>query len=221
MIKQTGRIFQTASENRSIDVYIRLVELVRGGVIGKLRHIEVRLPIGNNVARVGKRGPRPGQAAVQPQEPPKTLNYEMWLGQAPWMPYIPARLHGNFRWNLAFSGGVLTDWGAHMIDLAQWGHNTRAHRPGRGRGARAISRRGTPSTTRPPPSQVHYQYADGVTMTVSAGQGDLDPEQEIRGAGGRPHPAAGHPLRGRPRAGSSRTIGAARCGPAAARCSTR
>ena len=39
-------------------------------------------------------------------------------------PYIPARLHGSFRWNLAFSGGVLTDWGAHMIDLAQWGHDT-------------------------------------------------------------------------------------------------
>ena len=57
-MKQTGRIFQTASENRSIDVYIRLVELVRGGVIGKLKHIEVRLPIGNTDLRVGERGPR-------------------------------------------------------------------------------------------------------------------------------------------------------------------
>ena len=76
----------------------------------------------------------------------------MWLGQAPWMPYIPARVHGNFRWNLAFSGGVLTDWGAHMIDLAQWGHDTERTGPVEVEG-RAISRRATPSSTRPPRSR--------------------------------------------------------------------
>ena len=123
VMKQTGRIFQTASENRSIDVYIRLIELVRSGVVGSLKHIEVRLPPGNNNQRVG--GDAKGQFDhLAPEEPPKSLNYEMWLGQAPWMPYIAARVHGNYRWNLAFSGGVITDWSAHMVDLAQWGHDT-------------------------------------------------------------------------------------------------
>ena len=138
VMKQTGRIFQTASENRSIDVYIRLIELVRGGVIGQIKHIEVRLPIGNGTGRVGGNARELANYRM-PQDPPKELNYEMWLGQAPWMPYIPARSHGNFRWNLAFSGGVLTDWGADMVDLAQWGHNTRAHRPGRSRGQGGFS----------------------------------------------------------------------------------
>lgn len=165
-------VFQTASENRSIDVYIRLISLVRAGVIGKLRHVEVRLPIGNTNQRVtGDAKDMFGKDTVE--EPPPHLNYDMWLGQAPWMAYMPARLHGNFRWNLAFSGGVLTDWGAHMIDLAQWGHDTERTGPVTVAGQGDF----------PPPDAVynaaptfdlHYEYADGVTMRVSAGQGDLE-----------------------------------------------
>ncbi len=179
VMKQTNRIFQTASENRSIDVYIRLIELVRGGVVGKLKHIEVRLPTGNGVARVG--GEARDLAKFQsPQEPPKTLNYEMWLGQAPWMPYIPARLHGNFRWNLAFSGGVLTDWGAHMIDLAQWGHNTEHTGPVEVEGKGDFPPRDAVYNTAPT-FALHCRYADGVTMTVSAGEGDLAPNKKYDG----------------------------------------
>jgi predicted dehydrogenase len=175
VMRQTGRIFQTASENRSIDSYIRLVELVRGGVVGQLKHVEVRLPIGNSAARVTL-GAKEMSTRRSPEEPPKTLNYEMWLGQAPLVPYIPARLHGNFRWNSAFSGGVICDWGAHMIDLAQWAHDSEQSGPV------AVEGRGD----FPPPDavynnaatfEVHYQYADGVTMTVSAGKGDLDPDK--------------------------------------------
>ena len=179
VVQQTGRIFQTASENRSIDVYIRLVELVRGGVIGKLKHIEVRLPMGNNNARVGEEAAELFNQRT-PQEPPKTLNYEMWLGQAPQMPYIPARLHGNFRWNLAFSGGVITDWGAHMVDLAQWGHDTEHTGPVAIEGKGDFPPRDAVYNTAPT-FEVHYEYADGVTMTVSAGLGDLDPKQKHEG----------------------------------------
>jgi predicted dehydrogenase len=179
VIKQTGRIFQTASENRSIDTYIRLIELVRGGVVGKLTHIEVRLPLGNTSMRMGRDG-RDLFDMQAVEKPPKTLNYEMWLGQAPWMPYIPARCHGNFRWNLAFAGGVLTDWGAHMVDLAQWGHNSEHTGPvaveGKGDFPPRDAVHNAAATF-----EIHYQYADGVTMTVSAGQGDLDPK--VRHAG--------------------------------------
>ena len=62
-VTEHKRIFQTASENRSIDTYIRLIELVRGGVIGKLKHIEVRLPVGNTDMRLGPQG---GEIDVQP-----------------------------------------------------------------------------------------------------------------------------------------------------------
>jgi predicted dehydrogenase len=173
-MKQTGRIFQTASENRSIDVYIRLIELVRSGILGKLKHIEVRLPEGNSNMRVGDEAKELFDSD-KPMAPPKTLNYEMWLGQAPVMPYIPGRVHGNFRWNLAFSDGVICDWGAHMIDLAQWGHDSESTGP--------VSVEGKGDF--PPRNAIHntaatfnarYEYGDGVTLTVSAGQGDLDPK---------------------------------------------
>jgi predicted dehydrogenase len=48
----------------------------------------------------------------------------MWLGPAPWEPYTYNRCHWNFRWNLDYSGGNVTDWGAHYIDMAQWGMGT-------------------------------------------------------------------------------------------------
>ena len=192
VIKQNGRIFQTASENRSIDVYIRLIELVRGGVIGKLKHIEVRLPVGNNNTRVGEEAAELFNRRT-PEDPPKTLNYEMWLGQAPRMPYIPARLHGNFRWNLAFSGGVITDWGAHMVDLAQWGHNTEHTGPVTVEGRGDFPPRDAIYNAAPT-FEVHYVYADGVTMTVSAGPGDLDSETKTRRPDGGPDRQTGHPL---------------------------
>ena len=179
VIKQTNRIFQTASENRSLDCYIRLIELVRGGVIGPIKHIEVRLPIGNINSRVGGEA-RDMFTQHEPETPPETLNYEMWLGQAPKMPYIPARLHGNFRWNLAFSGGVITDWGAHLVDLAQWGHDTEHTGPVTVEGKGDFPPRDAVFNTAPT-FEVHYQYADGVTLTVSAGQGDLDPKKSHQG----------------------------------------
>ena len=187
-IKQAGRIFQTASENRSIDTYIRIVELVRGGVVGKLKHIEVRLPIGNTSMRVGGDG-RDLFDMRTVEDPPKSLNYEMWLGQAPLMPYIPARSHGNFRWNLAFSGGVLTDWVPHIVDLAQWGHDSERTGPVAVEGKGDFPPRDAVHNTAPT-FEIHYQYADGVTMTVSAGQGDLDPKVRHEGpvVGRTPNP---------------------------------
>lgn len=179
VMKKTGRVFQTASENRSIEAYIRLIELVRGGVVGKLKHIEVRLPIGNTSYRVGAEAK--GTFGVDsPQEPPEGLNYEMWLGQAPLMPYIPARVHGNYRWNLAFSGGVLCDWGAHMVDLAQWGHDTEHTGPVSVEGRGDFPPHEAVHNTAPT-FDIHYQYADGVTLRVSAGEGDRDPKAKHDG----------------------------------------
>ena len=150
-VVQHKRVFQTASENRSIDVYFRIVELVRGGAIGRLKHVEVHLPLGNTNTRVGKNDKSLfTQTAVS--DPPPQLNYDMWLGQAPQMPYVAARVHGNFRWNLAFSGGVITDWGA---TSSTWPNGpTIQSVPGRWRWrAKVTFRPATPYTTRPAPSR--------------------------------------------------------------------
>ncbi len=158
VVKAKGRIFQTASENRSIDTYIRVCELVRNGRIGRLRHIRVSLPGGNET-----RGANFTDRKVQP--PPPGFNYDMWLGQAPVAPYCPARCHGSFRWNLDYSGGRLTDWGAHMIDLAQWGHGTEATGPVEVEGKGRFPPRGELFNTAEE-FDLLYRYADGVTMSV-------------------------------------------------------
>lgn len=164
-VRDHKRVFQTASENRSIESYLRLIELVRAGMVGTLKHIEVGIPQGNTISRIQKQD-RAAFDQQKPQPVPKELDYEMWLGQAPQMPYIPARLHGSFRWNLAFSGGVLTDWGAHMIDLAQWGHNTERTGPVAVEGHGDFPPRDAVFNTTPT-CQVLCRYADGVTMRIT------------------------------------------------------
>jgi len=154
--KKSGLVFQTASENRSIESYIRIVELVRAGVFGKIKHVKILLPPSNRHRNVVN-------ATVE--TPPANLDYEMWQGQAPVMPYIASRVHYNFRWHLAYSGGVITDWGAHMIDLAHWATGNELTGPVEAEGKGDF-----------PPSdgvwntatsfKVNYRYASGLTTEL-------------------------------------------------------
>jgi predicted dehydrogenase len=156
--RQIGRITQVASENRSIDTYLRLVELVINGRVGALRHIHVSLPSGR-----GSKVTQEGRFKSGPA--PERLDYETWLGQAPWVPYCEARVHWNFRWNLATSGGMLTDWGAHLIDLAQLGHGTELGGPVEVEGKGEWPARDAVWNTAAG-FDLRYRYADGVTMSV-------------------------------------------------------
>jgi len=158
VIAQTDRVFQTASENRSIDSYIRMCELVRNGRIGQLKHIIVSLPAGNE-----SRGDNFQDRVIQPV--PEWFNYEMWLGQAPLAPYCPARCHGSFRWNFDYSGGRLTDWGAHLIDLAQWANATESTGPIFVEGVGRFPPRDALFNTAEE-FELHYRYANGVLLTV-------------------------------------------------------
>jgi len=108
--RKTGRIVQTGSQQRS-DANFRLAcELVRSGRIGKVHTVRVGIP-GNNF-----KGP-----AVADCDPPKELDYNFWLGPAPLRPYNPQHVHYNFRFFWDYSGGQMTNWGAHHLDIAQWG----------------------------------------------------------------------------------------------------
>jgi predicted dehydrogenase len=67
-------------------------------------------------------------APVPDSEPPSTVDYDLWLGPAPKRPFNKNRFHFNFRWYYDYSGGLMTDWGAHMIDVANWGMDATAPR---------------------------------------------------------------------------------------------
>jgi predicted dehydrogenase len=154
--KNSGLVFQTASENRSIDSHIRMCELVHAGYIGELSHIKVLLEKGN-AAR--------GNEDFLVQEPPSQLDYEMWQGPAPLAPYCPARVHNTFRWNFAYSGGRLTDWGAHLIDLAQWASGHQLTGPVEAEGTGKLPPRDAVWNTAGE-FDLHYRYAGGLTMHV-------------------------------------------------------
>jgi predicted dehydrogenase len=157
-VEKHNRVFQTSSENRSVDVYHRLCELVRNGRIGQLKHIAVTLPRGHSI--------HPAGMEVGP--PPEGFDYDLWLGQAPEAPYCPARCHWNFRWILDYSGGQLTDWGAHLIDIAQWANNTEYTGPVEVEGKATFPKEGLYNTATD--FSIDYKYANGVTLNVSSSQ---------------------------------------------------
>lgn len=115
-VKRYDRVFQCGSQRRSNSHCRHACELVRNGRIGRVHTVHVGLPGGHSNPREGR------SPAVMPV--PKALDYDRWLGPAPQAPYTLDRCHWTFRWNLDYSGGQLTDWGAHFIDMAHWGMGT-------------------------------------------------------------------------------------------------
>ena len=115
------RVFRVDSEFRSLERFHRAVELVRNGRIGGLHTIRSGSPV--------EEFPEESEAV---SAPPPELDYDLWLGPAPSVPYIQKRVHaphdlksrpGWFRSRL-FADGMLTNWGAHLNDIAQWGNDT-------------------------------------------------------------------------------------------------
>ena len=161
--KQTQRVFQTASENRSIDRYQYIVNAARNGHLGEVRNIKVLLPPGNTAARSVSISDEP--AAWEPADVPKGLNYDLWLGPAPVKPYIKSRTHYNWRWNFDYSGGVLTDWGSHLVNIAQWANNSDDTGPVEVQGTGDFPDFGAVWNTTPT-FKINCRYADGVTMEI-------------------------------------------------------
>jgi myo-inositol 2-dehydrogenase / D-chiro-inositol 1-dehydrogenase len=155
-VRKLGRVFQTSTEDRSVPVYHRMAELVRNGRIGKLQRIEVILPKQPNV---------PGD--LTPQPIPPELDYEMWLGPAPYAPYTKDRVHFNFRWIWDYSGGIICDWGAHLFDTAQWANDTERSGPVEIEGTGTHWEGGLYNTVKD--YDVKFRYANDVVMTVKPG----------------------------------------------------
>ena len=120
-VKQHGRVFRVDSEFRSLERFHRAVELVRNGHLGTLKTIRVSSP----------KEEFPVEAAIEAPVPAE-LDYEMWLGPAPKVPYMQKRVHnprdlkgrpGWFR-STMYADGMLTNWGAHLVDICQWANGT-------------------------------------------------------------------------------------------------
>jgi predicted dehydrogenase len=156
VVRNHGKVFQTSTEDRSLPVYHRMAELVRNGRIGKLQKIEVILPRQPTV---------PGDPTPQPV--PADLDWEMWLGPAPYAPYTKDRVHFNFRWIWDYSGGIICDWGAHLFDTAQWANDTEHSGPVEIQGAGTHWEGGLYNTVKD--YDVTYRYANGVIMTCTPG----------------------------------------------------
>jgi predicted dehydrogenase len=123
---RTGRIVQVGTQQRStFALFVKAVAMVHQGRVGKIRRIECGI----------------GEGLVSPPIPvaqvPTQLNWERWLGPAPAVDYrllkkegiTYSNSHAEFRWWYAFSGGKLTDWGAHHVDIAVWALSHNGDRP--------------------------------------------------------------------------------------------
>jgi len=107
-VRDNRIIFQTGTQQRSSQRFHLACELVRNERIGKLKQVSVFVP----------GGLREGPFTTAPV--PQGLNWDFWLGQAPKVDYMKERCHGSFRWWWDYSGGPVTDWGAHHNDIARW-----------------------------------------------------------------------------------------------------
>ncbi|MEO8350502.1 MAG: Gfo/Idh/MocA family oxidoreductase, partial [Chthoniobacteraceae bacterium] len=157
--RETKRVFQTGSQQRS-DARFRLAcELVRNGRLGKLQHVITSLPAGPNA------GPFPNAPV------PEGLDWNVWQGQAPAHDYVKERCHRTFRYWLDYSGGTMTDWGAHHNDIALWGIGLERSGPVSIEGRRLVEPIAG-GYDAPAEYQVDYVYENGVTQRCQSTAGN-------------------------------------------------
>jgi len=162
-MRRYARVFQTASENRANAYFVRACELVRNGRIGKLHTIRTTIYRGFGRGNFDQ-SPAPLPAPIPV---PADFDYDMWLGPAPEAPYDPRRCHSTFRYIFDYAGGNLTDWGAHINDIAQWGNDTEHSGPISVEGAGVFPKDGLFNTAID--WSLTYEYANGVRFLCESG----------------------------------------------------
>ena len=114
-IKKTNRVFQAGTQRRSVPNFIEAVKLAQTGKLGKIHtlYASVYVPSLQNDWLPG-----------EPTPPRDVVDWNLWLGPAPWRPYNQKYVSGGWRGIYDFdSGARLLDWGAHTVDLCQWAIN--------------------------------------------------------------------------------------------------
>ena len=165
-VKSKGVANRLDSEFRSLESFWKTIEIVHNGVIGKLTNVKVGVPSELSGSALG---PQPEMAI------PKELNYDMWLGPAFPAPYNVNRVHdpktidtrpGWLR-NEDYSNGMITNWGAHLCDIALWGMKKEYELPVNVSGTGSFSK-GLWNTIES--FNLNYKYADGLTMQYTIDQ---------------------------------------------------
>ncbi len=155
--RRHGRIFQLGTQQRSDYPHFRHVcELIRNGRIGEVRRVVCFF------------GPNPYADAVPAEAPPDYLDWSRYLGPVPWRPYNRLVHPANFRYFRAFAGGLITDWGVHLFDIAQWALEKDGTSP------RRIEAEGefAPGNAYDVPRRMRVQYDyDDVTLEWRQGMG--------------------------------------------------
>jgi predicted dehydrogenase len=159
--RKNKKIVQTGSMQRSAREFQVAVDLVRKGAIGRVQTIKVGLPKPNWLRYQKKEG-EPNRMPLPDSDPPAELNYDLWLGPAPERPYNAQHVHYLFRFYWDYSGGQQTNFGAHHLDIAQWGLGMDDSGPIEVEGAATYHPQRwyeTPDTT-----EIKYVYPGGITM---------------------------------------------------------
>ncbi len=160
IVKESGVVWQTGSQQRSDVAFRTACEFVRNGRIGKLKLVRVGLASDN-------RDNNGNAARTAPEPVPDGLDYERWLGPAPDAPYCPARLHSNWRWIYDYSGGNITDFGAHHLDIVQWALDTERTGPVLFENFKASWPPQGGLYNTPPAFSFEFAYADGTRVQVA------------------------------------------------------
>jgi predicted dehydrogenase len=149
VVRRQGVVFQMGTQTRSHGPVQDIIDLLHYGVIGNIQRVELNLP-------------QYGGWTMEPsEEPPPELDYDRWLGPAPWRPYYRMGVHMNFRTVLDFSGGTITDHGVHRFDVAQWGTGHEMTSPVRIEGEALYPKDGIFDA--PTIARMELTFADGIT----------------------------------------------------------
>jgi len=141
-----GRVFQAGTQRRSIGNFQFAVHLARSGKLGKLHTVHASI----YKLRVDR-----GWLPAEPEPPKEVVDWDRWLGPAPWRPYNSAYVRGRWRGYFDFdSGATLLDWGAHTADLCQWANDADGT---------------TPVTYEPDGGTIYARYANGVKLVMRPG----------------------------------------------------
>jgi myo-inositol 2-dehydrogenase/D-chiro-inositol 1-dehydrogenase len=156
-VRQYGRVFLVGSQQRSDKRFRFSCELIRNGRIGKLNTVKVGFDIDP---------PCPPQA---PMPVPDWLDYDMWLGPAPWAPYTENRIHPQQGYDRPgwlrisdYGSGMITGWGSHHLDIAQWGMGTEYTGPVEIEGTAEYPRDGLWDVHGT--FEIEYTYANGIKV---------------------------------------------------------
>ncbi len=145
-------VFQTGSQQRSDRRFRLACELVRNGRIGKIETVETRI------------GDNPEGGPFKVVSPPTGLDWDFWMGQTPEVEYVEKRCHNDFRWWYEYSGGKVTDWGAHHNDIAQWGLGMDGSGPIKVESTSDWPRHREPNSYNCPPHfNITYTYAENAS----------------------------------------------------------